>query len=66
MILKYFSQNYILLATLLVSYAHQSCIYLFKNTVKTEILQNKCFHVNVIYSCDDKAEFSVSHDESLY
>jgi len=53
-----------------VSYAHQGCIYLIKNTVKQEYI--KCIitvtvfyfniFLNVIYSFDGKAEFTVLHD----
>jgi len=49
-----------------VSYTHQGCIYLIKNTVENLeiILQFKItgfyFNLfkNVIYFCDEKAEFS--------
>jgi len=48
-----------------MSQSHQGCICLIKNTVKTEmLLQFKvtifCVYIfyNVIYFCDDKAEFS--------
>ncbi len=54
-----------------VSYAHQGCIYLIKNTVKTLLLwntvtisSNSFFYfnilLNVIYYCDGKTEFSAA------
>ncbi len=55
---------------ILVSYAHQGCIYLIKNTVKhyfygillqfqTTVLYFNIL-LNVIYSCDGKTEFSAA------
>ncbi len=54
-----------------ISYAHKECFYLIKNTLETVILwiilmiKNEtkfCLIIfsNVIYSCDDKAEYSTS------
>jgi len=48
-----------------VSYAHQGCIYLVKNIVKTVLqLKISVFYLSifsfVIYSCNEKAEFSAS------
>jgi len=56
-----------------VSYAHQSCIYLIKNTVKKLQFKIILFYVNmfknVMHHCDGKAKLSASllqssHDPS--
>jgi len=52
-----------------VSNAHQGCIYLIKNTLNSNIVKYndlkwtvplEYFAFHVIYSCDDKADFSAS------